>query len=253
MSEMSSQKIFDVLGIPIAATHLKQAADVISKWQEHPAPRYVGCRDVASLMAMVDDPDLLKIAKGAAMNVPDGAPIALVGRIKGYDVTRTCGPDLMEKLLVDPSYHHIKHFLFGGKEGIAEILARKFSSLGAQIVGTHCPPFRPLTEEEDAEVIKKIKDSGAHVVWVGISSPKQDIWMSAHVKQLSMTLIGVGAAFDFHAGSVDRAPKWMQKSGLEWSYRLYQEPRRLWRRYLILAPKFIWRVVWHHPKKSAHG
>ncbi|MCL7406660.1 WecB/TagA/CpsF family glycosyltransferase [Marivivens sp.] len=234
--------IYDVLGVPITATNLQAAADRIHAWKGGQS-RYVGCRDVASLMVMSETPDLLAIATNAAMNVPDGAPVALLGRIKGHNVSRTCGPDLMGKLLTDPAYHDLKHFFYGGKDGIAEVLSQTFAAKGAQIVGTHCPPFRPLTPTEDARVVAQIHNSGADVVWVGISSPKQDIWMAEHLGHINATMIGVGAAFDFHSGAVERAPKWMQRAGLEWLFRLLQEPRRLWRRYLILAPKFVFRVL----------
>jgi N-acetylglucosaminyldiphosphoundecaprenol N-acetyl-beta-D-mannosaminyltransferase len=244
MSEATPvEVIYDVLGVPITATNLQNAAAHIHRWKGDRISRYVGCRDVASLMVMAETPDLLAIAQKAAMNVPDGAPVAFFGRIKGHKVSRTCGPDLMEKLLSDPSYHDLKHFFYGGKEGIADVLAQIFTAKGAQIVGTFCPPFRPLTQTEDARIIAQIHNSGADIVWVGISSPKQDIWMADHLGRINATMIGVGAAFDFHSGAVERAPQWMQRSGLEWSFRLLQEPRRLWRRYLVLAPKFVFRIL----------
>ncbi len=126
--------------------------------------------------------------------------------------------------------------------GVAERLAARFAGR-AQIVGTYCPPYRPLTAAEEAEVIGRIRDSGADVVWVGISSPRQDVWMARHAGALSATLIGVGAAFDYLSGARPRAPRWMQKAGLEWLFRLLTDFRRLWPRYLIRAPRFVIRLA----------
>ncbi|WIV49741.1 WecB/TagA/CpsF family glycosyltransferase [Marivivens sp. LCG002] len=235
---------YQVLGVPITAVNLQTAADQIFSWAVDKKARYVGCRDVASLMSMAEDPALLKIANLASMNTPDGMPIALLGRMHGHDVERTCGPDLMEKLLTDQSYQELRHFFYGGKEGIAAQLAQRFRDEGANVVGIYCPPFRRLTEKEDRDVTQCVLESKADIVWVGISSPKQDIWIAEHLEKLPLTMIGVGAAFDFHSGAVKRAPLWMQKSGLEWLHRFSREPGRLWRRYLILAPKFLTKVIW---------
>ena len=133
-----------------------------------------------------------------------------------------------------------------GREGGAEIRAGNMREKHPRrkIAGTSTPPFRPLTRAEDKDATARIVKSGAKIVWVGLSTPKQEWWMIEHVKRIpGATLIGVGAAFDFHTGEVKRAPKWMQKSGLEWFHRLISEPRRLWRRYLVLAPKFAWLVM----------
>jgi N-acetylglucosaminyldiphosphoundecaprenol N-acetyl-beta-D-mannosaminyltransferase len=232
---------FEVLGIPVAITDLDAAAARILDWKSDRRGRAVGVRDVASLMAMLQEPKLMQVARRTAMNVPDGMPLVWIGRRRGQPVRRVCGPDLMEKVLMDSPASGLKHFFYGGKEGVAGQLAEVFRNRapGIQIVGTYCPPFRPLTRQEDAEVVAKIRASGADVVWVGVSSPKQDIWMDEHLAELDVTMIGVGAAFDFHSGAVKRAPKWMQNAGLEWAHRLASEPRRLWRRYLILVPKFV--------------
>lgn len=236
---------YDVLGIPISVVTLQGAADAVERWAGDTRGRYVGVREVASVMAMHDDPELLSVARGADMNLPDGMPLVWIAQKRGLDVTRACGPDLMEKMLREGDETGLKHFLYGGKEGVADKLANRFRTEvpGVQIVGTYCPPFRPLTPEEDAEVIQMILDSGADVVWVGLSSPKQDVWMARHVDKLPVTMLGVGAAFDFLSGEVPRAPKWMQRSGLESVFRLMTDFRRLWRRYLILAPKFVVKVA----------
>jgi N-acetylglucosaminyldiphosphoundecaprenol N-acetyl-beta-D-mannosaminyltransferase len=233
---------FDVLGIPISATTLKETATLVNEWASDKKGRYICVREVASLMASRDDPDLVQLHHEAALVVPDGMPLVWIGKRRGYDIERTCGPDLFDLICRQSPQSGLKHYFYGGKEGVAEKLTQVCRSRypGIQIVGHECPPFRPLTPEEDAAVINRITASGADVVWVGISSPKQDVWMRDHVNKLPQTMIGVGAAFDFHTGEVKRAPKWMQKRGLESVYRLFSEPRRLWRRYLILAPKFVW-------------
>lgn len=238
-------KTYFVLGIPLSVTNLNQAADCIEQWAGDDQGRFVCIRDVASLTAMSDDPDLAALHNEASMVTPDGMPLVLLGKLRGLPVERTCGPDLIDLVCARSVGAGLKHYFYGGKEGVAERLARVFAAKypGMKVVGYECPPFRRLTEAEDAACVARIKASGADVVWVGISSPKQDIWMREHYRRLSQTLIGVGAAFDFHAGTVRRAPRWMQRSGLEWLFRLLSEPRRLWRRYLVLAPKFVWRVL----------
>lgn len=232
---------YDVLGIPMSVTTLGQAAQRIEQWAQDDLGRFVCIRDVASLMAMIDDPDLVALHNEASMVTPDGVPLVVIGKLRGLPVDRTCGPDLIDLVCARSPRSGLKHYFYGGKDGVAEELAREFSTRypGIQVVGYECPPFRPLTDEEDSAAIARIKASGADVVWIGISSPKQDIWMRDHYKQLPQTLVGVGAAFDFHSGAVRRAPKWMQKAGLEWLHRLSSEPKRLWRRYLVLAPKFV--------------
>lgn len=233
---------FDAMGTPIAATSIAEVAGLVRQWAKDGLGRFIGVRDVASTVALHNDPALHDIGAKAALNLPDGMPIVWLGKLRGHQLERTCGPDLMDHLLRSSGDGSLTHFFLGGKEGVAERLAERYRNAvpGLRIVGCHTPPFRPMTPDENAKVLSAIKTSGADIVWLGISSPKQDIWMRDNVDQLSQTLIGVGAAFDFLSGEVRRAPVWMQKSGLEWLFRLLSEPRRLWRRYFILAPQFVW-------------
>lgn len=235
---------YSVLGIPIAVTSLNGTATLINKWAEDKVGRFIGVRDVASLMVMQADESLVELSNAAAMNIPDGMPLVWIGKHRGLNVSRTCGPDLMKLMLTEKKYNNLCHYFYGGKEGVIEDLIQNMIILNPElkVAGSYCPPFRKLSDSENAEVIDSINKSRADIVWVGISSPKQDIWMYDNFKKLNCTLIGVGAAFDFHSGAVKRAPKWMQYSGLEWAYRLASEPKRLWRRYIILAPKFIIKV-----------
>jgi N-acetylglucosaminyldiphosphoundecaprenol N-acetyl-beta-D-mannosaminyltransferase len=243
--EVPAFEKFDVIGVPIAAVSLDRAAEIISRWADSGEGHYVGVREVASTMAMAGSPDLLKVARKASMNVPDGMPLVWIGKWRNYDVSRTCGPDLMEHMLTRAPGRERRHFFYGGKPGVAERLKEVFTARtpGLQVVGTFSPPFGRPSPAQEAQTIETIRASGADVVWVGMSSPKQDQWMAAHADRLQMTLIGVGAAFDFHSGAVKRAPVWMQNFGLEWLHRLLKEPRRLWRRYFFLAPKFACRIL----------
>lgn len=243
---------YDVLGIPVAVTTLDETTGLIVNWSRDAVGRFICVREVASLMACIDNPELVKLHHDAALVVPDGMPFVWIGKMKGLPVERTCGPDLFDRVCRMSPDVGLKHYFYGGKENVAETLANVCRDRypGIQIVGWECPPFRPLTEEEERAAVARIIDSGADVVWVGISSPKQDIWMHKHYGSLSQTLIGVGAAFDFHSGAVKRAPRWMQRHGLEFLHRLYSEPRRLWRRYLVLAPAFVWRVAISELRKA---
>jgi len=245
VEEVREFDTFDVLGIPISVTTLETAEHALVRWAKDRVGRFVCVREVASLMAMIDDPDLVNLNKQSAMNIPDGMPLVWIGKFRGLPVERTCGPDLMDRVCSASPRTGLKHFFYGGKEGVADKLADVFRKKvpDIEIVGTYCPPFRPLTEDEDLAVTELIRNSGADLVWIGISSPRQDIWMQQHFKKLPQTLIGVGAAFDFHSGAVPRAPKWMQTTGLEWVYRLIQEPKRLWKRYLFDAPRFVLRLA----------
>ncbi|MBB4053775.1 N-acetylglucosaminyldiphosphoundecaprenol N-acetyl-beta-D-mannosaminyltransferase [Devosia subaequoris] len=244
---------YDILGVPVTVTSLDQAAETIETWARDEIGRFVCIRDVASLMTIIEDPALAPIHREAAMITPDGMPLVMVGKLRGLPVERTCGPDLIDHVCARSPASGLRHYFYGGKEGVAETLAGVFQARypGLIVAGYECPPFRPLTAEEDEAVVARIIASGADVVWVGISSPKQEVWMQGHYRRLPQTLIGVGAAFDFHAGTVRRAPRWMQKSGLEWAFRLLSEPKRLWYRYLVLAPKFVWRVAFQRRRIPA--
>ncbi len=177
-------------------------------------------------------------------STPDGMPAVWIGRLLyGFpDMGRVYGPDLMLEVLRQSQGTGTRHFFYGGTEGVAKELGHRMAQKfpGAEIVGTYCPPFRPLNGEEEEELTRQITDSEADVVWVGISTPKQDRFMAEFIHKLPVKLMfGVGAAFDFHTGRVRQAPPWMQRNGLEWAYRLSQEPRRLWRRYLTSNPRFL--------------
>jgi N-acetylglucosaminyldiphosphoundecaprenol N-acetyl-beta-D-mannosaminyltransferase len=183
----------------------------------------------------------MAIQHQAALVTPDGMPLVWLGRLAGAVLERTSGSDLMEKVISDSVASGLRHYLYGGKPGIAQLLQKALEQRypGAQIVGATTPPFRDLTAAELTDLSVTVRDAGADVIWIGLSTPKQEYLMHRLVAVTSATLVGVGAAFDYQSGVIRRAPRWAQRTGFEWLFRLATEPRRLWRRYLVLLPLFI--------------
>lgn len=237
-----------ILGVPVSTLTLPIAVATILRWVRLGEPNFVCVRDVHGLMRAREDPALMDIHFEAGMITTDGMPLVWTLRQRGYaGIGRVCGADLVDALCEASQDAGVKHYFYGGKPGVAERMAaalkQRYPRL--QVAGTSTPPFRPMTPEEDAAAVAEITASGAKIVWVGISTPKQEFWMRDHLGRIpGATLLGVGAAFDFHAGDVSRSPRWMQASGLEWLHRFLSEPRRLWRRYLVLAPKFAVLQLW---------
>ncbi|CAH0356909.1 WecB/TagA/CpsF family glycosyltransferase [Sphingobium sp. CECT 9361] len=232
-----------VLGVPISTINMDVAVCTVLDWVSHRNAQYICVRDVHGVMRAQEDPALLDIHDGAGLITPDGMPLVWTLKARGYnDAERVCGADLVAALCAASVSAGTRHYLYGGKPGVAERMAVTLTGLfpGLLIVGSSTPPFRPMTSEEDEAAIVEISATRPDVVWVGLSTPKQEYWMRDHVGRIpGATLVGIGAAFDFYAGDVKRAPRWMHNNGLEWLHRLISEPRRLWRRYLILAPKFL--------------
>jgi N-acetylglucosaminyldiphosphoundecaprenol N-acetyl-beta-D-mannosaminyltransferase len=241
---MSTQQNFaNVLGVKVSAVNIPLALEIVDEWIQNKAQHYVTITGVHGVIESQRDPEIRKIHNQAGMVTPDGMPMVWANHLQGNKQTsRVYGPDFMLAVCEASKEKGYKHFFYGGAEHVPgllkEKLTEKFPHL--DVVGTYSPPFRALTEEEDAEICKMIDDSGADIVWIGLSTPKQERWMSAHTGKIKApVMIGVGAAFDFHAGLKSQAPKWMQKSGLEWFYRLITEPKRLGKRYLINNPTFL--------------
>lgn len=241
-STPAPQKI-DILGVNISAINMGLALDTIEGWLAERRSRYVCVTGVHGVMECQRDVSLRRIHNQAGLVTPDGMPLVWLSRLKGFrHVDRVYGPDLMLALCERSARRGYRQYFYGGAEGVPEQLAdtlrRRFPRL--KIAGTYSPPFRPLTPEEDEAVVEQINATAPDIVWVGLSTPKQERWMAAHVGRLNApVLIGVGAAFDFHTGRKPQAPRWMQRAGLEWCFRLLTEPRRLWRRYLVNNPHFI--------------
>jgi len=223
------------------------AIEKICSWVATHQSKYVCVRDVHGLMISAENPEMMRIHHAAGMVTPDGMPIVWAAQRRSrLKINRVCGTDLVDVLCNKGQSKGLRHYFYGGKPGIPEKMIGKLRSKYPDlcVAGYYSPPFHCLDTEEDAEVVRCINESGANIVWVGLCTPKQELWMRDHVNLIKgATLIGVGAAFDFHAGIVKRAPEWMQNSGLEWLHRLASEPRRLWRRYLIIAPLFVIKYV----------
>ena len=202
---------------------------------------------VHGVMESQYNPRILDIHNAAGMVTPDGMPLVWLLKMEGQrHADRVYGPDLMALVFERSRASGHRHFLYGSSEETLRLLRANLERRypGCRIVGTHAPPFRPLTPEEDAEIVRTIDASGADIVWVGLSTPKQELWMAEHRPKLAApVLIGVGAAFDFHAGLKKQAPRLIQRSGFEWLFRLASEPRRLWKRYAVNNPAFVVRVL----------
>jgi N-acetylglucosaminyldiphosphoundecaprenol N-acetyl-beta-D-mannosaminyltransferase len=232
-----------ILGIGVSAITLDRAASIIEQWIERRTPNYVCVTGAHGIIESRRDPQLRHIHNEAGMVTPDGMPLVFMARRLGFKhVSRVYGPDLMRHLTEISAHKGYRQFYYGGGPGIAEHLA---ATLKAQyptlsVAGTMTPPFRPLTPEEGEAMVARINEAAPDIVWVGLSTPKQEFWMASYIDRLNVpVLVGVGAAFDFLAGTKSQAPVWMQRSGLEWSYRLAHEPRRLWKRYLHIVPLFL--------------
>ncbi|WP_100444223.1 WecB/TagA/CpsF family glycosyltransferase [Glycomyces xiaoerkulensis] len=240
----------DVLGVGVSTVNQSMALAEITRWIDSGRRRYVCVTGVHGVMESQRDAELRTIHNESGLTTPDGMPMVWAGRRAGAEwMDRVYGPDLMLNVLERAAERGWSSFLYGGKEGIPELLSKKLAERipGVKIAGAYSPPFRPLSEAEDTEIVERINDSGAQLVWVGLSTPKQERWMAAHRDRLNApVLFGVGAAFDFHAGLIPQAPPWMQRNGLEWLYRLAKEPRRLWRRYLRNNPAYL-RAVRRNP------
>jgi N-acetylglucosaminyldiphosphoundecaprenol N-acetyl-beta-D-mannosaminyltransferase len=245
---------FDVLGVQISAVDMAGALAEITRWINEGDRHYVCVTGVHGVMEAQRDETLRLIHNRSGLTTPDGMPMVWAGRYAGFSgVKRVYGPDLMLAMSERAAQRGWSCYLYGGKEGVADRAAARLVSAfpRLRIVGSYSPPFRALTDPEDIEVIERINGSKPDIVWVGLSTPKQEHWMAAHRDKLTApVLIGVGAAFDIHAGVVRQAPLWMQRSGLEWLFRMGIEPRRLARRYLSNNPRFVIRVLRSHPRPA---
>ena len=204
--------------------------------------KYICVSNVHTTVMSYENEEYRKIQNGAAMALPDGAPLSSYSRRKGYkQAQRVTGPDLMLELFAISKEKGYRHYFYGATEetlqSMREVLERDYP--GIEIAGMYAPPFRALTPQEDAQIVAKINESRPDFIWIGLGAPKQEEWMYQHMGQLQGVLIGVGAGFDYLAGYIKRAPRWMQRMSLEWLYRLLQDPKRLWRRYFTSNVKFI--------------
>jgi N-acetylglucosaminyldiphosphoundecaprenol N-acetyl-beta-D-mannosaminyltransferase len=233
-----------VLGVPLAVSTYEQVLDWMDAMVADGQTGWLTAAAVNLVMSARDDPAVWDAVGAATLAVPDGQPLVWALRLLGNRAaTRVYGPDLMRLWCARAARSGTPAYLYGGRsEQALELLAHRLRRdfPGLRIAGGHSPPFRALSFAERDAVVEDIDRSGAQVVWVGTGQPKQELWMHEMRPLLrAPLLVGVGAAFDFHAGLVSQAPRWMQRAGLEWSYRLSREPRRLWRRYASQNPRFL--------------
>ncbi len=247
MADVTFERV-NVLGVGVSAINIAMAVEQIDTWIKARSTRtYVTVSGVHGVMECQRDELVRQIHNDAGMVTPDGMPLVWLGKRAGYrHMDRVYGPDLIHAVMERSQSAGYRHYLYGGATGVPELLKKKLQEEynNITVVGTYSPPFRPLTGEEDAATVQMINDTQPDIVWVGLGTPKQEKWMHAHLGRINASvMIGVGAAFDFHSGLKPQAPRFIQRSGFEWLFRLATEPRRLWKRYLINNPLFVLGVL----------
>jgi N-acetylglucosaminyldiphosphoundecaprenol N-acetyl-beta-D-mannosaminyltransferase len=242
-----AQEYADVLGVRVSAVDLRVAVETADRWIAAQNRGYICVTGVHGVMEAQNDSEFRHILNHAFLNLPDGMPMSWVGHFQGQSqMDRVFGPDFMAamcRLSVERGY---RHFLYGGEPGVAEMLREALQKRfpGLQVVGTYTPPFRSLTVEEEASVLTQVRESRPHIVWVGLSTPKQERFMAHYVDLFQVPLlVGVGAAFDYHTGRIRDCPNWIKRVGMQWFHRLLQDPGRLWKRYARNNPAFVWNIA----------
>lgn len=241
---MLEHKRFDLLGVRVSAVDLPNACGIIEDFISDKKKAYVCVAPVSTIVSCQEDENYRRVVNGADMVTPDGMPVVWCAKLAGHgEVRRTYGPDLMLMVCERGVEKGYKHFFYGATPEVLRKLEARLAdrSPGINVVGRYAPPFRELSAQEEQEIVDKIDQLGPDIVWIGLGSPKQDFWMKQIRGKLNApVLIGVGAAFDFLSGAKPQAPRWMQNVGLEWFFRLCNEPKRLWKRYLIGNTKFLY-------------
>ena len=232
----------DVMGVHLAAINMPWLIEFTKKYIKDLSGEYICVSNVHTTVMSYDDKEYCAVQNGGIMAIPDGGPLSSVGRKRGFsDMERTTGPDYMKEILEISVKEGYRHFFYGSTEEtlnkLEKILEERYPNV--HVAGMYSPPFRPLTQEEDEGIIRMINESNADFVWIGLGAPKQECWMADHKGKIKGLMVGVGAAFDYEVGNIDRAPMWMQKANLEWLYRLLQEPKRLFKRYFYTNTKFV--------------
>jgi N-acetylglucosaminyldiphosphoundecaprenol N-acetyl-beta-D-mannosaminyltransferase len=236
---------FLVLGVRVDAVQIPELVRQMDRWIENRSvTRFVSVANIHVVMEAQQDVSFKKLINSADLCVPDGMPLIWCGRIRGHLLSRRVyGPELMMTFCRETAAKGYRHFFYGGSPDVSDQLVNslKHSCPGIQISGAYAPPFRSLTQEEDDEAIERINNAKPDVLWVGLGCPKQERWIYDHLERLRVpAVLAVGQAFDLLSGRKKPAPVWMSENGLEWCFRLIQEPRRLWRRYLVYNTKFIY-------------
>jgi N-acetylglucosaminyldiphosphoundecaprenol N-acetyl-beta-D-mannosaminyltransferase len=237
----------NILGVQVSAIDMEAATATLERWIHTGTPNYVCITGVHGVMESWRDPALRQIHNAAGLVTPDGMPLVWMARRLGFEnVRRVYGPDLMHRMTALSAQHGYRNYYFGGRPGIPERLRAALlrAHPGLQVAGTHSPPFGAVSAAEDEAIVQQINATRPDIVWVGLSTPKQERWMASHVGRLNApVLVGVGAAFDFLAGDKPQAPAWMQRNSLEWLFRVATEPRRLAGRYARNNPAFVYQAL----------
>ena len=236
----------EIFGVSYCIARTEEAVHHVLEHLEEFKGRYICFSNVHTTVMAKENPQYAAILNEAACVFPDGTPIAKLQSKQGHEsAERVAGPDFMANMFRDTMDGRVSHYFYGSKPETLEMLkaelTRKYP--GINIKGMYSPPFRALDPKEDEDVIRRINESGADIVWIGLGAPKQEQWMNAHKGRINGVMMGVGAGFDFHAGTIQRAPVWLQKIGLEWLYRLIRDPGRLLNRYLVTNNKFFWYLL----------
>ena len=244
--DKSAIPICNIMGVDIAAVDMEWLVNYLNRNVKNLSGDYICVSNVHTTVTAYEDQEYCKVQNGGIMAIPDGGPLSSVGQKRGFkNMKRTTGPSLMGEIFKISAAEGYRHYFYGSTD---ETLEKLYSVLtesypGIQIAGMYSPPFRPMTEDEDKEIVERINETKPDFVWIGLGAPKQEKWMAAHQGRVNGLMVGVGAGFDYHAGNIDRAPEWMQKSNLEWVYRLLQDPKRLFGRYWHTNTKFIWNAM----------
>lgn len=236
----------EILKTNINVTNMAETLQYLTGNLESLRGKYICVSNVHTTVMSYEDEAYRNIQNSAAMVLPDGKPLSVISRMRGFkEAQKVSGPDLMPEMFRLSEEKGYSHYFYGSTEEnldkLKDALLVRYPRL--KIVGMYSPPFRPLTEEEDENIIRQINSVSPDFIWIGLGAPKQEQWMHDHRDKLCGIMLGVGAGFDFHAGTVKRAPVWMQKSGLEWLYRLTQDPKRLFKRYTVTNTKFLWYLL----------
>ena len=239
-------KTCNILGVNINVTNMQDTVKVITENLDNIKGDYICVSNVHTTVMSYEDESYKAIQNGGFMALPDGKPLSIVSKKRGFkEAERVTGPDLMEEIFKISEEKGYSHYFYGSTQETLDKLKTELKEEYPKmnIVGMYSPPFRELKKEEKKEIVDNINQVKPDFIWVGLGAPKQEIWMNEHKKKVNGLMIGVGAGFDYHAGNINRAPKWMQNMSLEWLYRLAQDPKRLFKRYFITNIKFIANVI----------
>jgi N-acetylglucosaminyldiphosphoundecaprenol N-acetyl-beta-D-mannosaminyltransferase len=246
LANLASPARANVLGVGVHAINMQQAVEVINSAVAERRRGYICVTGVHGVMEAQQDPTLIPVLADALLVVPDGMPTVWMGHLQGFcNMDRVFGPDLMIEVAWRSQARRYSHFFYGGGPGVADelraALQRRCPSM--RIAGTYTPPYRKLTDAEEFDLLRTVDRLQPDIIWVGLSTPKQERFMAEYLPRLNTTLmIGVGAAFDFHTGRIKDSPPWLKRAGLQWLHRFIQEPSRLWKRYLLSNPEFIFQA-----------